>query len=176
MERSHSRFLTGTQTKMTRRDFLSTPPYPRPSSPLLPHPVRRVCVRFRIHKPLHHRRLIGGRSEMQRGISILRRAAALRHALHRGHTETHNREWVLLFRFMPTRKLTSAGRKLANAVVTLLEIGVPKTGVSCVRMVGCEEVKGRECVGEIVGLIRVLNVVLCRGVGQIHSRPERSYG
>ena len=69
---------------------------------------------------LHHRRLIGGRFEMQRGISILRRAAkgALKFALLRVQRETHFKEWALVFRFMLTNKLTSAGRKLANAVVT----------------------------------------------------------
>ena len=72
---------------MTRRGacFPSTPPWPRHSAPLPSHLVRRVRDRLCPWKHLHH--LVVGaesnnyvdRSEMKRGISILRRAAALRH-------------------------------------------------------------------------------------------------
>ena len=67
---------------------------------------------------------------MQRGIPILRRAAAPKFALLRAQRETHSREWALLFQLMLAEKLTSAGRKLANAVVASLETRVPKTDVA----------------------------------------------
>ena len=71
-----------TQTKMIRRGSCcsSTPPYPRPSSPMPPHLVRRLHVRARRQKLLHHPSMTSLRSPMQRRPSVLLRATAVRQA------------------------------------------------------------------------------------------------
>jgi len=74
--------LTRTQPNVIRTGAWcpSTPPYPRPSSPLPPHPVLRLLLRPRRQKLLHHRRMTILRSIVQRRLSILRRVAAVRQA------------------------------------------------------------------------------------------------
>ena len=77
-----SRHLTRTQTKMTciGAPCPTNSPYPRPST--LPSSHHVCCVRGRPCRQelLHHRRVAFVRSDMQRCISKLRRAAALRYA------------------------------------------------------------------------------------------------
>ena len=76
-ETSLSKLFTRAQTKMTQEGtgYPSTHPYP---SPPPSHIVRRAIVRLRRQKLVHRLSLTFFRSEMHRGISVLRRVEELR--------------------------------------------------------------------------------------------------
>jgi hypothetical protein len=74
-------FRAAQNRKLRGHAELCSTPQPSPIRiPLSPHLVLRVHGGSRRQKLLHHRRMTFDRSAMQRGVSILRRAAALRQA------------------------------------------------------------------------------------------------